>query len=181
MKPRILTILLTLFTTMSLLAGDNVYDYTVKDIDGKEVALKDYKDKVLLIVNVASHCGYTDQYTNLQALHESFKAQGLVVMGFPANNYGAQEPGSNAEIKTFCSTNYSVGFPMFSKLSVDGADQDPLFQYLTAAENPDFTGPIKWNFEKILVGKDGKVIRRFRSGAEPDGAEMTDAVKAALK
>lgn len=166
---------------MSLFAGDSVYEYTVKNIDGKDVAMKDYKDKVLLIVNVASHCGYTDQYTTLQSLYDSFKEQGLVVMGFPANNYGAQEPGSDAEIKTFCTSNYSVNFPMFSKLSVDGADQAGLFQYLTTAENPDFTGPIKWNFEKILVGKDGKVIRRFRSGAEPDGAEVTDAVKAALK
>ena len=139
MKPWILTTIITAFTAMSLTAADNVHDFTVKDIDGKDISLEDYKGKVLLIVNVASKCGATPQYENLQLLHETLKDKGLSVLGFPANNYGGQEPGTEEEIKTFCTTNYSVDFPMFSKVSVDGDDQVELFKYLTTAENPDYT------------------------------------------
>jgi len=181
MKLPIPLILITLISIMSLSAADSVHEFTVTDIDGQEVKLEDYKDKVLLIVNVASECGYTRQYANLQTVYEDLKDEGLVVMGFPANNYGGQEPGSDSEIKLFCTENYEVSFPMFSKVSVKGDDQAPLFQYLTAAENDDFTGPIKWNFEKILVGKDGKVLRRFRSGDAPDGDEVVAAIQSALQ
>ncbi len=161
-------------------AADSLHEFKVKDIDGNDVALSDYKDKVVLVVNVASRCGYTRQYSGLQKLHEAYADRGVVVLGFPANNYGGQEPGTNEEIKTFCSTKYSVSFPMFSKVSVDGDDQAPLFRYLTSAENPDFKGQIRWNFEKILVGKDGIVQRRFRSGTDPSDEELTSAIEKAL-
>jgi glutathione peroxidase len=174
------TIALSL-TCLGAFAADSVHDFTVKSIDGKEVSLSEYKGKAMLIVNVASRCGYTKQYSNLVKLHQQYKDKGLVVMGFPANNYGKQEPGSDAEIKQFCSSKFDVDFPMFSKVSVKGADKHELFKHLTAAKNPDFTGDIKWNFEKILVDKDGKVVRRFRSNAKPDGPEITGAVDKVLK
>jgi glutathione peroxidase len=167
-----------LATTAS--AADTVYDYKVKDIDGKEVDLSAYKGKALLIVNVASRCGATPQYENLQALHKQFADKGLVVMGFPANNYGGQEPGTEAEIKEFCSTKYDVDFPMFSKVSVKGDDQAPLFKYLTTAANPDKEGDIKWNFEKFLVSKDGKLLHRFATGTKPDDATVIAAIEKAL-
>lgn len=178
---KLLTPIFLLLSAMALPAADNVHDFTVKNIDGEDVALGDYKDKVLLIVNVASKCGYTKQYTQLQEIHEQLKEEGLVVMGFPANNYGGQEPGTESEIKLFCTEKYDVTFPMFSKVSVKGDDQVPLFQFLTSAENPDFTGDIKWNFEKILVGKDGTVLRRFRSSSKPDSDEVVEAIQTALK
>jgi len=160
--------------------ADSVHDFTVENIDGKKVSLKEYEGKVLLIVNVASRCGYTKHYKNMVHLQDMLGKEGLVVMGFPANNYGGQEPGSNNEIKEFCTSTFQVDFPMFGKVSVKGPDQAPLFQYLTTAKNPDFTGDIEWNFEKFLVSKDGKLLHRFRSGAEPDGQEIVDAVKKAL-
>lgn len=162
-------------------AADSVHDFKVKDIDGKEVDLSAYKGKALLIVNVASKCGATPQYENLQALHKQFADKGLVVMGFPANNYGGQEPGTEAEIKEFCSTKYDVEFPMFAKVSVKGDDQAPLFSYLTKAENPDGTGDIKWNFEKFLVSKDGKLLHRFGTRTKPDDEKVIAAIEAALK
>lgn len=159
----------------------SVHDFKVKDINGKEVKLDAYKGKVLLVMNVASKCGYTKQYTDMQALHKEYKDKGLVVMGFPANNYGQQEPGTDAEIKEFCTTKFNVTFPMFSKVSVLGEDQAPLFKYLTSLENPDFKGDIKWNFEKFLIGKDGKLLHRFRSKDTPTGEAIKKAVEAALK
>ncbi|MCB1078362.1 MAG: glutathione peroxidase [Verrucomicrobiae bacterium] len=161
-------------------ASDTVFDFKVKDIEGKEVYLGDYQGDVLLIVNVASKCGRTPQYENLQALHKQFSDKGLVVMGFPANNYGGQEPGTEAEIKEFCTTKYDVEFPMFSKVSVKGDDQAPLFQFLTTAENPDAKGDIKWNFEKFLISKDGKLIHRFASGTKPDEPQVIAAIEKAL-
>ena len=166
---------------MSLTAGESLHEFTVKDIEGNDVSLKDQKGKVVLVVNVASRCGATPQYENLQGLHEALKDKGFSVLGFPANNYGAQEPGTNEEILEFCTATYSVAFPMFAKVSVNGDDTVELFKFLTSAENPDFTGPIKWNFEKILVGKDGKVARRFRTGVEPDSPEVLAAIKAELE
>jgi glutathione peroxidase len=139
--------------------------------------LADYKGKVALVVNVASQCGYTPQYAGLESLYRKYKDQGFVILGFPANNFGAQEPGSNAEIKTFCSRNYSVDFPMFAKISVAGADKAPLYQYLTQTGG----GEIKWNFTKFLVDRDGKVLRRFESGVEPESPELINAVESALK
>jgi glutathione peroxidase len=178
--------------------GD-LQDIPVETIDGKPSSLGEHKGKVLLVVNVASQCGLTPQYEQLEAIHERWKDQGFSVLGFPANNFGAQEPGSNEEIAQFCSTNYSVTFPMFSKISVKGSDQHPLYQALTSAapraegdpdgfrerlrgfgmtpsEDPD----ILWNFEKFLVGRDGKVAQRFAPTVTPDDPSIAAAVEAEL-
>lgn len=158
-----------------------IYDFTVKDIDGNDVKLKKYKGKVALVVNVASKCGYTPQYEGLQAIYEKYKAQGFVVLGFPANNFREQEPGTNAEIKEFCQSKYKVTFPMFAKISVKGEDQDALYKYLTSKEtNPQFAGDITWNFNKFLVDKNGKIIARFTSKDTPQGEAVTQAIEKAL-
>lgn len=162
-------------------AVKNVFDFKLKNIEGKEVKLADYEGKVLLFVNVASKCGYTPQYEGLVKLQKKYEEKGLVVMGFPANNYGGQEPGTNEEIMQFCQTNYDVNFPMSQKISVKGEDIHPLFDYLTKLENPDFTGPIKWNFEKFLIGRDGELMHRFRSKATPMGEEIITAVEKAIE
>jgi glutathione peroxidase len=160
----------------------SVYDFTLKNIDGKETSLAEYKGKVLLLVNVASKCGYTPQYEGLQAVYAKYKDQGLVVVGFPANNFGGQEPGTNEEIKQFCTLKYNVTFPMFAKISVKGADIHPLYKFLTdPATNPQFGGDLKWNFGKFLVSRDGKVIGRFESGDKPEGEKVTAAIEQALK
>jgi len=176
--------LLLTFLIMSLnttyTTADSVYQFNPKNIDGKEVSLGNYEGKVLLIVNTASECGYTPQYEGLQALYEEYSDQGVEIMGFPANNFGGQEPGTDEQIKQFCKVNYEVTFPMFSKVSVKGEDQHPLFQYLTSAENPDFTGEIKWNFEKFLIDKHGNLIHRFRSATTPQSDEITRAIEKAL-
>lgn len=156
---------------------NSIYEFPITDIDGNEMTLELYKGKVLLIVNTASKCGFTPQYEGLQALYEEYKDEGLVVMGFPANNFNGQEPGTEEEIKQFCTLNYGVTFPMSSKVSVKGDDQDPLFDYLTRQENKDFTGDIKWNFEKFLVDRDGNLIHRFRSSVKPQSEELTSAVR----
>jgi glutathione peroxidase len=159
----------------------SLYDLTVKNIDGQDVKLDTYRGKVLLLVNVASQCGYTPQYVGLQKTYTKYNAQGLEILGFPANNFGGQEPGSNAEIKDFCTLKYHTTFPMFAKISVKGDDQHPLYAYLTSKEtDAQFAGPITWNFNKFLVGRDGKIIARFDSKDEPDGAKVTGAVEAAL-
>ncbi|MDA7597626.1 glutathione peroxidase [Verrucomicrobiales bacterium] len=180
--PLPLVILLALFS--SAFAEEkpltSVHDFTVKNIAGEEVKLADYKGKILLIVNVASECGVTAQYETLQALYEVLKDRDFVVMGFPSNEFGGQEPGTNEEIATFCKTEYAVTFPMFSKIETNGKKQAPLFKYLTTAKNPDKDGAVGWNFEKFLVGKDGKLIRRFGSSDEPDGPEIIAAIKVAL-
>jgi len=158
-----------------------IYDFKMKNIDGKEVNLSDYKGKVLVVVNVASKCGRTPQYKDLQAMYSEYKEKGLVVMGFPANEFGKQEPGTNAEIKEFCALNYKVSFPMFSKIVVKGEGIHPLYKYLTSLENSDFKGEISWNFEKFLFGKDGKLLRRFKSKESPSSDEFKAAVKKALQ
>ncbi len=178
MKKTLLSVLA--LAALPLVAGDSVYDFKVKNIKGEEVDLSGYKGKVLLIVNVASKCGATPQYDPLQALHAKFADKGFAVLGFPANNFGGQEPGTNEEIAEFCASTYSVEFPMFSKVSVKGDDKAPLFTYLTAAENPDKQGEIGWNFEKFLVGKDGKLIRRFATKVKPDDATVVAAIEKAL-
>ncbi|WP_018128040.1 glutathione peroxidase [Balneola vulgaris] len=160
---------------------DSIYEFTRNDIDGNATPLSMYKGKTVLIVNVASKCGYTPQYEGLQKIYETYKDDGFVILGFPANNFKGQEPGTDEEIKQFCTLEYGVEFPMFSKVSVKGDDQDELFTYLTSLENPDFTGEIKWNFEKFLVSKDGTLIRRFRSGVKPESKELTSAIEAELK
>ena len=165
-----------LMTPLMISAASNVYEFTMKSIDGHPAPLAAYKGKVLLLVNVASKCGYTPQYTGLEALYEKYKDKGLVLVGIPANNFGGQEPGTDEEIKTFCSRNYNVTFPMMSKVSVKGVDKAPLYQYLTSTMG----GEVKWNFTKFLIGKDGMVIKRFESGVEPDSTELVSAVEAAL-
>jgi glutathione peroxidase len=164
------------------MADKTVLDFTLKNIDGKETVLSEYKGKALLLVNVASKCGYTPQYEGLQALYTKYKDQGLVVIGIPANNFGAQEPGTNEEIKQFCTLKYNVSFPMFAKISVKGDDIHPLYKFLTdKTTNPQFGGDIKWNFNKFLVGRDGKIIARFESGDKPEGEKVMQAVEQALK
>lgn len=180
MKPSLVATLAALCLSAPLFAKD-VHDFKVADITGKEVDLSSYKGKVLLIVNVASKCGATPQYDPLQALYKKYADKGLVVLGFPANNFGGQEPGTNEEIVEFCTTKYSVDFPMFSKVSVKGDDKAPLFDYLTSAENPDKEGDIGWNFEKFLIGKDGKLIRRFATKTKPDDAAVIEAIEKALE
>ncbi len=160
---------------MSIIAN-SVYDFKVKSIDDKSIDLSVYKGKKILIVNTASECGYTSQYAGLQELSDKYKDK-LVVIGFPANNFGEQEPGDNTEIKGFCTKNYGVTFPLSSKISVTGEDIDPLFKWLTEQPNPDFTGPIKWNFEKILIDENGKVIHRWKSKTTPMSSEITSAIE----
>lgn len=157
--------------------NDTIYDFVLEDIDGNEMTLEAYKGKVLLIVNVASKCGYTPQYEGLQKIYEEYKEDGLVIVGFPANNFNGQEPGSNEDIKQFCTLTYGVEFPMASKVSVKGDDMDPLFSYLTAQPNQDFEGDINWNFEKFLIDKEGNLQRRFRSNVKPESEELKSAIK----
>jgi glutathione peroxidase len=158
----------------------SVHDIPLKDIEGKDTTLKAYQGKVLLIVNVASKCGYTKQYTPLQAVYEKFKDKGLVILGFPSNDFGGQEPGSNAEIKQFCSSKFAVTFPLFDKVGVKaGPNQSPLYTALTG-KDAAFPGEVNWNFGKFLIGRDGKVLARFGSGDEPDGEKVTKALESAL-
>jgi glutathione peroxidase len=156
-------------------------DFKMTGLDGKEVDLSKYKGKVVLFVNVASKCGYTKHYTGLQSLYEKHEKDGLVVIGVPANDFGAQEPGTDEEIAKFCSSKYNVTFPMLSKVSVKGKEITPLYKHLTSKEaNEKTAGEVKWNFEKILVNKKGEVVDRFASKVAPDAEELTKAVKAAL-
>jgi glutathione peroxidase len=157
----------------------SVYDIPLKDIDGKDTSLKAYKGKVLLIVNVASRCGNTPQYKGLEALNQKYKDKGLVVLGFPCNQFGKQEPGSNEEIKEFCSKTYDVTFPMFDKLDVKGANQHPLYKELSGTDAP-FPGDVKWNFGKFLVGRDGKIAKRIEPRVEPESPEVVKAIEDAL-
>lgn len=158
--------------------ASSVLDFQMKDIDGKDVKLKQYKGKVLLVVNVASKCGYTPQYEALQADYAKYKDQGFLILGFPANNFGKQEPGTATEIKEFCSSKYKVTFPLFAKISVKGEDQDPLYSFLTSKDsNADFSDDIEWNFTKFLVDRSGKVVARFEPGVEPDDPKVTAAIE----
>ncbi len=163
---------LVLFFALLFVTPSSVYYFKLKSIDGQPFTLAKYKGKKVLIVNTASKCGFTPQYAELQKLADTYKDK-LVVVGFPANNFGGQEPGANAEIKTFCQKNYGVTFPLSEKISVKGDDIYPLFKYLTEAPNPDFTGEIKWNFEKFLIDENGKLIHRFRSQTTPMSPELT--------
>lgn len=159
-------------------APKSVYDFKMKDIDGKDVKLKKYKGSVLMVVNTASKCGYTPQYEGLQATFDKYKGKGFYVLGFPANNFGGQEPGTEKEIKEFCTTKYKVTFPMFAKISVKGEDQDPLYAYLTGKEtNPEFAGEISWNFNKFLIDRDGKIVARFSSKDKPESEVVTQAIE----
>lgn len=158
-----------------------VLDYNMKSLDGKDVNLSQYKGKVVMMVNVASKCGLTPQYKGLEALHEKYGDQGLSILGFPANNFGSQEPGTEAQIKTFCEKNYGVKFDMFSKISVKGDDKAPLYKYLTEQDPVGKTrGDISWNFEKFLIGRDGRVVARFEPKTTPDSPEVVKAIEAEL-
>ena len=175
----ILTSLLVIF--LAAAPTKTVYDFTVKDIEGKDVSLSQYKGKVLLIVNVASLCGNTPQYKDIEALYEKFKGKGLVVLGFPANNFMGQEPGSDKEIKQFCTKEYAVTFPMFSKISVKGKDIAPLYSFLTQkAENGNVDASVKWNFQKFLVSKNGKVITSVAPGTSVNDASVMKTIESAL-
>ncbi|MCU0787239.1 MAG: glutathione peroxidase [Verrucomicrobia bacterium] len=159
--------------------AQSLYDLPLKDIDGNATTLAAYKGKVLLIVNVASKCGYTKQYRALEAMYRKHADQGLVVLGFPCNQFGGQEPGSNQEIREFCTGTYDVTFPLFDKIEVNGPGQSPLYAQLTG-ENSPFPGAIKWNFTKFLIGRDGTILRRFESKTTPDSPEMEQAIQSAL-
>jgi glutathione peroxidase len=164
------------------MAEKSALDFTMKSIDGDDVKLDSYSGKVLLLVNVASKCGYTPQYRGLESVYNKYKEQGLVVMGFPANNFFWQEPGTNEEIKTFCATKYNVTFPMFAKISVKGDKIHPLYKFLTSKQtNPEFGGAISWNFNKFLVDRAGKVVARFSSKDEPESEKVVQAIEQALK
>ncbi|MGO9600899.1 MAG: glutathione peroxidase [Isosphaeraceae bacterium] len=159
----------------------SVLDFTLKDIDGKDVPLATFQGKVLLLVNTASQCGNTPQYKGLQETYQKYKDQGFVVLAFPANEFGAQEPGTDEQIKQFCAANYKVGFPLFSKIVVDGKDIHPLYKYLTSEDtNPRFAGPISWNFAKFLVNRKGEVIARFDPGVVPESPDVIGAIERAL-
>jgi glutathione peroxidase len=158
-----------------------LHDFHAKTIDGADKSLGDYRGRVALVVNVASQCGLTPQYAGLEKLHETYAGKGLSVLGFPANEFGAQEPGPNDAIKTFCETSYGVKFDMFGKVKVKGEGIDPLFAFLTSPQdNPAFAGDIKWNFNKFLVGKDGTVLARFEPKVEPTSPEVVAAIEKAL-
>ncbi len=171
------TLITALLMTTAAFSASSIHEFTMNNIDGQATPLASMKGKAVLVVNVASQCGYTPQYTGLQALYEKYKGQGLVIIGVPANNFGGQEPGTNEDIKQFCSRKYSVTFPIMAKVSVKGDDKTPLYQYLTSTTG----GEVKWNFTKFLVGKDGKPVQRFESGVSPDSPELAAAIEKALR
>ena len=174
------TLALALLTQLAFAQSKPLADIPLRDIAGKDTSLKAHAGKVLLIVNVASQCGATPQYAGLQALHDKLGARGLVVMGFPCNDFGGQEPGTAAEIKQFCATNYKVTFPMFAKVNIaEGPAQHPLFAALTGKGSP-LPGPVTWNFAKFLVGRDGKLAARFDTGTEPEDDALVKAIERAL-
>ena len=158
--------------------AQSVLDFTLKSIDGREQPLSAYRGKVLLLVNVASRCGLTPQYQGLEEIYEKYRGQGFEVLGFPANDFAGQEPGTDAEIQQFCSTRYQVSFPLFSKISVKGAGQHPLYRFLT--RDTAFPGDVEWNFGKFLVGRDGAVIARFNPQVAPAAGEVVSAIEGAL-
>lgn len=173
----ILTLILSLCLMIPLHAEDSkLQSIPLKDIDGKETSLKAFAGKAVLAVNVASKCGYTKQYKGLEALYQKYKDKGLVIVGFPCNDFGSQEPGTNDEIKTFCSSKFNVTFPLMDKLHVKGAEQHPLYKELTTA----LPGDVKWNFGKFLISKDGKAITRYDSATEPDDAKLIKAIEEQL-
>ena len=172
---------LVLMTAAASFAASSIYDFTLPLLDGKSAPLADYRGKVVLVVNVASRCGFTPQYSALESTYEKYKDQGFVILGFPANNFANQEPGTNAEIGEFCRSKYSVTFPVYGKISVKGDDQAPLYSYLTKEANPAVAGDIKWNFTKFLVDRHGKVVQRFEPATTPDSPQVIAAIESAIK
>ena len=179
MRKFILMAAAILLPILSLQAADSIYDIPLKDIDGNATSLKPYKGQVVLVVNVASHCGFTPQYAALEAVYQKYKSQGLVICGFPCNQFGGQEPGTDTEIKQFCTAKYDVTFPMFDKLEVNGDNRHPLYVLLAGKDSP-FPGDIRWNFTKFVIGRDGKIVNRFDSKVKPDSDEVTTAIETAL-
>jgi len=179
---KVAVIVVALFAAWTLTAAEKmnfIHDITVKDIQGKDVSLGAYKGRVLLIVNVASECGYTGQYAGLEALYRKFKDKGLVVLGVPCNQFGGQEPGNETAILKFCQSNYGVTFPLTSKIEITGPGQHALYAALTGKSSP-FPGPVSWNFGKFLVGRDGQILKRFEADAEPESGEVTGAIESTL-
>jgi glutathione peroxidase len=177
------SLLLTMTATAQMKNGGKVpevLNFTMNNINGTPVNLSKYQGKVLLIVNTASQCGFTYQYEGLEILHKRYEARGLNILGFPSNDFGQQEPGTNSQIQQFCQANYGVEFDMFSKVEVLGTDKVPLFNYLTSPKTSKFPGEIEWNFEKFLIGRDGQILARFKSDVEPESPEMTKAIETAL-
>ncbi len=175
----LLFLLMSTFNTPSETV--NVHEFSLNTINGEEISLSEFSGNVLLIVNTASQCGFTPQYAGLQELHDTYYSKGFKVLGFPANNFGNQEPGTDEEIAEFCERNFGVSFPLFSRIDVRGENKHPLFQFLTESENPDFTGDINWNFEKFLVDQDGNLIRRFRSQVKPMSVEIKTSIETLLE
>jgi len=173
--------LLAAFSVMQMVAAQaqSLYDIKIKDIDRNDTSLAPYKGKVMLIVNVASHCGFTPQYKALEAAYLKYKDQGLVILGFPCNQFGGQEPGSNEVIKQFCTAKYDVTFPLFDKIEVNGDNRHPLYITLAGKDSP-YPGNIRWNFTKFLIGRDGTILKRFDSKVKPDSPEITSAIESAL-
>jgi glutathione peroxidase len=172
-----IALLFLAFTHVSIADVGSLYDIAVTDIDGNPGTLQSYEGKVLLIVNTASKCGFTPQYEGLQSLYETYKDRGLIVLGFPSNDFLGQEPGSDEEIKEFCSLNFNVSFPMYSKISVKGNDIHPLYDYLTSKDtNPEFPGKITWNFNKFLIDRDGNVVARYDSKTTPEDPKLLSKI-----
>ena len=172
---------LLLVGTVAMAGEKSIYDFTMNSIDGESTPLSKFHGKVVLVVNVASRCGFTPQYSALEKVYEKYKDRGFVIVGFPANNFGGQEPGTNQEIKTFCSTKYNVTFPMMAKVSVKGDDKTPLYQFLTdKTANPSTGGEIQWNFTKFLIGPDGRPVARFEPNVTPDDPQVTAAIEKEL-
>lgn len=173
-----LSLVIGALSTMAI-ADDHecALNFKAKTINGETVDLEDYEGNVVLVVNTASECGLTPQYSGLQELYEKYKDKGFVVLGFPCNQFGSQEPGSDAEIKQFCSTNYNVSFPMFSKIDVNGEDAAPIYKYLTAKDaKPAGKGRISWNFEKFLIDREGNLVNRFAPRTKPDDTDLVKAI-----
>jgi len=181
--PKFAVALLIFVAGVSMSAAvKSIYDFTLKSIDGQPVSLKQYHGKVVMLVNVASKCGFTPQYAGLEKLYETYKDKGLVIVGIPANNFAQQEPGTDAEIKKFCSNKYNVSFPMMSKVSVAGDDKTPLYVFLTdKSTDPKLGGEIKWNFTKFLFDRNGNPVARFEPNVTPESPEVIAAVEGALK
>lgn len=168
----------TTSTTQSKMENKNIYDVTVKDMDSKDISLADYKGKVLLIVNVASHCGYTKQYEGLEKIYEQNKDKGFEILAFPSNDFGEQEPGTNEEIKQFCESKYNITFKLFDKITVQGSNASPLYEILM--NNAPTKGAIDWNFEKFLIDRNGNITGRYKSKVTPESEELTSAINAEL-
>ena len=181
MRKFFLMLSLCIAAAMTAAQAHSIYEFTMKSIDGDPVSLKSYSGKVVMLVNVASKCGFTPQYSGLESLYEKYRDRGFVIIGIPANNFAQQEPGTNEEIKTFCTRKYNVSFPMMAKVSVLGEDETPLYRFLTdKTANPQVGGDIKWNFTKFLFDRSGKPVTRFEPAVKPDSPEVQAAIESAL-